>query len=149
MVKNPPANAGDVKRAGSIPGLGRSPGAAHGNPLQCSLLENPTVRGAWRATVHRDAQSWTQLKRLSMHSSSIWKGPGLLHYPAFMEFLLFWSFSPQGRDCSARGLSISCLIIRAKLSKDPRTLTISLIVPFLEIADGLKTLKLQKTQISK
>ena len=48
MVKNPPANAGDV---GSIPGLGRSPGGGHGNPLQYSCLENPMNRGAWQATV--------------------------------------------------------------------------------------------------
>ena len=40
-VKNPPANAGDMKDAGSIPGLGRSPGGGHGNPLQYSYLENP------------------------------------------------------------------------------------------------------------
>ena len=42
MVKNPPANAGDVRDAGSIPGSGRSPGGGHGNPLQHSCLENPT-----------------------------------------------------------------------------------------------------------
>ena len=41
MVKNPHANAGDVRNAGSIPGLGRSPGGEHGNPLQYSCLENP------------------------------------------------------------------------------------------------------------
>ena len=48
MVKNPPANAGDTGDAGSIPGLERSPGGGHGNPLQHSDLENPTDRGAWR-----------------------------------------------------------------------------------------------------
>ena len=47
--KDLPAKAGDV---GSIPGLGRSPGGEHGNPLQCSCLENPMDRGAWQATVH-------------------------------------------------------------------------------------------------
>ena len=41
VVKDPPANAGDVRDAGSIPGLGRSPGGGHSNPLQCSCLENP------------------------------------------------------------------------------------------------------------
>ena len=41
MVKNPPANAGDIRDAGSIPGSGRSPGEGHGNPLQYSYLENP------------------------------------------------------------------------------------------------------------
>ena len=45
---------------GLIPGSGRSPGGGHGNPLQCSLLENPMDRGTWRATVRRVAQSWTR-----------------------------------------------------------------------------------------
>ena len=51
MVKNLPANAEDVRDEGSIPGSGRSPGGGHGNPLQCSCLENPLDRGAWRAIV--------------------------------------------------------------------------------------------------
>ena len=41
VVKNPPANAGDIRDAGSIPGSGRCPGGEHGNPLQDSCLENP------------------------------------------------------------------------------------------------------------
>ena len=49
MVKNPPANAGDV---GSIPGLGRSPGEGNDSPLQYPCLGNPMDRGAWWATVH-------------------------------------------------------------------------------------------------
>ena len=56
MVKNPPANAGDV---GSIPGSGRSPGGGHGNPLQYSCLENPMDRGASWATVHGITKSQT------------------------------------------------------------------------------------------
>ena len=52
VVKNPPANAGDVRVEGSIPGLGRSPGVGNGNPLQYFCLENPMDRGAWQATVH-------------------------------------------------------------------------------------------------
>ena len=52
----------DVRDTGSIPGLGRSPGGGHGNPLQYSYLENPMDRGAWQATVHRIAKSQTQLK---------------------------------------------------------------------------------------
>ena len=52
VVKNPPANSGD---AGSVPGLGKSPGEGNGNPLQYSCLENPMNRGAWWATVH-----WSQ-----------------------------------------------------------------------------------------
>ena len=46
VVKNPPANAGDSREAGSMPGLGRSPGVGNGNPLQYSCLENSTDRGA-------------------------------------------------------------------------------------------------------
>ena len=61
MVKNPAANAGDTREAGSIPGLGRSPGAGNGNPLQYSCLENPMERGAWRATVREVAKSQTRL----------------------------------------------------------------------------------------
>ena len=41
VVKNPPANAGDIRDIGSIPGLGRSPGGGHGNPFQYSCLANP------------------------------------------------------------------------------------------------------------
>ena len=51
-----------------LPGLGRFPGGGHGNPLQYSCLENPMDRGARLATVHRDTQSQTQLKRLSKHA---------------------------------------------------------------------------------
>ena len=54
MVKNPPANAGDL---GSIPGLGRSPGEGNGYPLRYSCLENPTDRGTWRATQSTRLQS--------------------------------------------------------------------------------------------
>ena len=60
-IKNSPANRRDVRDTGSIPRLGRSPGGRHGNPLQCSSLENPMHRGVWWATVHGVAQSQTQL----------------------------------------------------------------------------------------
>ena len=66
VVNNPPANAGDPRDVGSIPGSGRSPGEGYGNPLQYSCPENPMDRGIWQATVHRVAKSQTQLKRLSM-----------------------------------------------------------------------------------
>ena len=65
VVKNPPANAGDLRDMGSITGLGRSPQGGHGNLLQYSCLENPIDRGAWQAKV---AKSWTQLKRLSTYN---------------------------------------------------------------------------------
>ena len=72
--KESPANAGDSRNAGSIPGSGRSPGVGNGNPLQYSCLGNPIDRGAWWATVHGIAKSQ---KRLSAH---IW----------FYAFLLWW-----------------------------------------------------------
>ena len=59
VVKNPPANAGDTRDMGSIPGLGRAPGEGNGNPLQYSCLENPMDRGAWQVTVHGAAKSQT------------------------------------------------------------------------------------------
>ena len=61
VVKNPPANAGDVRDVGLIPGLGRSPGLVgkHGDPLRHSCLENPMDRGAWQATVHGAVKSQT------------------------------------------------------------------------------------------
>ena len=67
VVKNPPANAEDVRDTGSIPGLGRSPGQGHGNSPQYSCLENPMDRGAWQVMVHRVAKSWTGLKHLALH----------------------------------------------------------------------------------
>ena len=60
VVKNPPANAGDL---GSIPESGRSPERGNGNPLQCCCLGNPMDRGAWCVTVRGVAQSWIQLSR--------------------------------------------------------------------------------------
>ena len=62
MVKNLPANAGDIEDEGSIFGLGRSPGGGHGNPLQYSCLENSMDRGPWKAMVHGVAESQRQLK---------------------------------------------------------------------------------------
>ena len=52
LVKNPLANAGDIRDAGLIPGLGRSPGGGHDDALQYSCLENPTDRGVWGAMLH-------------------------------------------------------------------------------------------------
>ena len=60
MVKNLPANEGDIRDAGWIPGLGRSPGGGHGNPLQYSCLKNPLDRGAWRATVRRVTKNMSE-----------------------------------------------------------------------------------------
>ena len=62
LVKNPLANEGD---AGSILGSGKSPGEGIGNPLQYFCLKNPMDSGAWWATIHGVAKSWTRLERLS------------------------------------------------------------------------------------
>ena len=62
VVKKSPPNAGDVRDAGSIPGLGRSPGGGHGNPLRYSCLKKPMDRRAWQNTVHRVTKSQTRLK---------------------------------------------------------------------------------------
>ena len=66
VVKNLPANAGGSRDAGSIPGLGRSPGGENDNAFQYSCLENPMDRGAWWATAHRVAKSWTRLSVCTM-----------------------------------------------------------------------------------
>ena len=60
VVKNPSANAGDAKDAGSVPGSGKSPEVGTGNPLQHSYLETPMDRGAWQATAHGVKKRQTQ-----------------------------------------------------------------------------------------
>ena len=63
-----PANAGSIREVGLTPGSWKIPSSIlHGNPLQCSCLENPMDRGAWWATFHRVAESQTRLKRLGTH----------------------------------------------------------------------------------
>ena len=59
VVKNPPANAGDVRDMGSVPGLGKSPREGNGTPLQYSCVENPMDRGAWQTAVHGVTKSGT------------------------------------------------------------------------------------------
>ena len=84
MVKNPAANAGNIRHVGSIPGSGRSPGEGHNNPFQYSCLENPMDRGSFQATVHKIAQRRTRLKWLRTHARTIVKSsyhkiPNLSH----------------------------------------------------------------------
>ena len=64
MVKNPPANAGDL---GSIPELGRTPREGNGNPLQYSCLENSMDKGAWLAIVRGGHKKSDTTERLSTH----------------------------------------------------------------------------------
>ena len=73
VVKNLPANAGDVKDAGLIPGSGRSPEGGHGNRLHYACLENPMDRGGWQAAVHRVVKSQAWPKRLISSSHSVFK----------------------------------------------------------------------------
>ena len=70
VVKNLPANAGDVRDVGSAPGSYRSPGGGHGNSLQYSCLENPMDRGGWWDTVHGVAKSQTRLSDSTSGPSS-------------------------------------------------------------------------------
>ena len=60
MVKNPPANAEDIRDTGSMPGLGRSPGDGYGNPFQYSCLENPMDEGAYQAIVQSIVKGQTR-----------------------------------------------------------------------------------------
>ena len=69
VVKDMPVNTGDIREVGVIPGLGRSPGEGNGSPLQCSCLDNPMDRGAWRAIDHGVTKSQPRLKRLSAQHS--------------------------------------------------------------------------------
>ena len=71
MGKNWPANAGDIRDVGSIPGLGRFPGEGNGNPVQYSCLENPIDRRTWQATVHGIARVRHDLVTKSPNNKSL------------------------------------------------------------------------------
>ena len=73
VIKNPPANAGDIRDVGLIPGSGRSLGGGHSNPLQYSCLENPMDRGAWWATVHgvTKRQTWRSDYHFHFHMTNV------------------------------------------------------------------------------
>ena len=84
VKKNPPANAGDARDTGSIPGSGRSPGEGDGNPLQDTCLENSMDRGAWWATIHRSTilYSYQQHLRISISPQSC------QHFPLSVFFII-------------------------------------------------------------
>ena len=74
VVKNPPANAGDTRDVGSIPGSQRSPGVGNDNPLQYPCLENSMDRGIWQAIVHGATKNRTQLSAyIPKDSSKYWE----------------------------------------------------------------------------
>ena len=68
QVKKLPVMQESTGEVVSVPEWGRSPGEGHGNPILYSCMKNPMDRGAWWATVHSIAKSWTQLKRLGTHA---------------------------------------------------------------------------------
>ena len=90
-------NEGDAGNGGSVPGLGRSPGGGHVNPLQYSCLENPMDREAWWATVHGVAESWTRLEQLSTHapvclSFHLFKGICVVSNFLWLQIKLLYAF---------------------------------------------------------
>ena len=102
MVKNPPAHAGDITVASSVPESGRSPGEGHGSPLQYSCLENPTDRGAWQATVpgvtriEHDQATKPPPPPQPTESSVIWAGltsPGSFFYAPYLSPCQFSVFT--------------------------------------------------------
>ena len=118
-VKNLPANAGEIRDAGLIPGLGRSPREGHSSPLH-SCLENPMNRGAWQVTVHRVAKSrhdWSNLACISWISKQYVKIRSLVSQCSPFPFLLLlklhslyvWKDGLANNFCSfLKGISL-CL----------------------------------------
>ena len=144
MVKNPPANAGDLRDVGSIPGSGRSPGRGHDNLLQYSYLENLMDRRAWWATIHKVTKSQTQLRWLCTHTHfcltfvvlPIWKDSilfllfplipcliswtsytltYLLHIPYTFFYFYSWSFQISSFLLSTQNLSIFIVYLAVHL----------------------------------
>ena len=106
VLKNLPADAGDVRDSGLIPGLGRSPGGGHGNPLQCSCLENPMDREQSTAS-QRVRHGWSSLAQCTHASPSC---RDLSSPAAILAFLhLCWQdFLPIGFVC--KHLLLFCFI---------------------------------------
>ena len=92
--KNLPANAGDARDEGSVPGWGRSPGVGNGNHLQYSSLGNPINRGAWPATVHGVAESdMTGINKTSLK---------MLNNLCRLILPLFWKISKEYGHCQLK-----------------------------------------------
>ena len=120
VVKNLSANAEDIKDAGSIPGLGRSPGEGRGNPFQFSCLKNPMDRGDWRAIVHRVTHSRTQLKQLSTHAQGAQNGGRVCSLSAF--------------EGQIRVKRIRQLGVRGQCSRSLRWSSVKSVYPYCESA---------------
>ena len=76
MVKNPLANAGDIRDAGLIPGSGRSSGGGRGNSLQYSCLENPMDRRTWWDTIHSVTKSLIHIESYDIYNFICFLSPG-------------------------------------------------------------------------
>ena len=101
LVKNPLANAENLRDSGSIPGLRRSPGGRHGNPLQCACLGSPMDKGAWQATVHgveRVGHDWGDLalciKQQYFRDGYRETSEMASRVPCLPEFMAFYNQSP-------------------------------------------------------
>jgi len=100
VVKNPPANAEDMKDTSSIPEWGRSPGGGHSSVLVWRISMD---RGAWPATVHGVAKSRTRLKRLSTHAQTVaCQAP--LSMGFFFFFFCLWDFPGKNTGVSCHSL---------------------------------------------
>ena len=115
MVKNPPANAGDLRDAGLTPGLERSPRERNGNPLQYSCLGNSMDRGAWRNTVHGVAKSHTT--ELEHKEVKLAANPGLL-VSRFVDCNLVLQVSPSYLCRKTSRLSLRFCPVQAEVSRD-------------------------------
>ena len=97
VVKNLPANAGDIRDADSFPGLGRSPGGGHDNPFQYSCLENHMDKGAWWAAVQWVSKSQTWLKWLSRHTLNV-----VLDFQLIPVYLSYYFISRSSKNFRIR-----------------------------------------------
>ena len=92
MLGNLPVSAGDLRDGSSIPRRERVPGGGHDDPLQCSCLENPMDRGAWRAIVLWVEKSQRRLKQLSMHTHIYLTSFGFTFFIKIMEIMYVKAF---------------------------------------------------------
>ena len=99
VVKNLPANAGDLRDVGLIPGSGRSLGQGHSKPLQYSCLESIMDRGGCWAIVHRISESRTPLKWLSVHACSVNSGWGEAFWIPYVKYSICTSLPPDCHYC--------------------------------------------------
>ena len=116
MIKNLPANTGDVRDMGSFSRLIRSPGGGSGNLLQYSCLENPMGKGAWQATVHKVTKNQIQLKPHSTHTCMQFCGCNK-YYFKWVKFIINELYLKR---CILEnvGAQLSSWIIKSKTSEE-------------------------------